>query len=102
MVNFMVNFNGITSKVPFHEFFEFTVEEISQVFEYMGLMSTKETCHVEPMEKYIFLHISARNRVVSRILRESSLIYLPGIIPIVQYLNLPIIQKAMAKLYNIP
>ena len=56
MVNFMVNFNGITSKVPFHEFFEFTVEEISQVFEYMGLMSTKETCHVEPMEKYIFLH----------------------------------------------
>ena len=43
MVNFMVNFNGITSKVPFHEFFEFTVEEISQVFEYMGLMSTKET-----------------------------------------------------------
>lgn len=52
----MVNFNGITSKVPFHEVFEFTVEEISQVFEYMGLTSIKETCYVEPMEKYIFLH----------------------------------------------
>lgn len=52
----MMNFNGITNKVPFHEIFEFTVEEISQIFEYMGLMDTKEICHVEPMEKYIFLH----------------------------------------------
>lgn len=52
----MVYFNGVTDKVPFHEIFEFTREEIALVLEYMGLMNAQESCQIEPMDKYIFLH----------------------------------------------
>lgn len=52
----MVNFNGVTNKVPFCEIFEFTREEIALVFEYMGLMNAQESCQIEPMDKFIFLH----------------------------------------------
>ena len=52
----MVNINGVTNKVPFCEIFEFTREEIALVFEYMGLMNAQESCQIEPMDKFIFLH----------------------------------------------
>lgn len=52
----MVYFNGVTDKVPFHEIFEFTRKEIALVLEYMGLMNAQESCQIEPMDKYIFLH----------------------------------------------
>lgn len=52
----MVDFNGVTNKVPFYETFEFTREEIALVLEYMGLMNAQESCQIEPMDKFIFLH----------------------------------------------
>ena len=52
----MVNFNGGSDKVPFYEIFEFTRENITHVLEYMGLMNTYESCEIESMDKFIFLH----------------------------------------------
>lgn len=52
----MVNFNGFTNKVPLYELFDFTIEEVTVVLEYMGLIDTKSTCKEESMKKYIFIH----------------------------------------------
>lgn len=52
----MVNINGVTNKVPFCEVFEFTKEEIALVFECVGLMNAQESCQIEPMDKFVFLH----------------------------------------------
>lgn len=52
----MVNFDGVANKVPFYEIFEFTMEDISLVLEYMGLINAQELCQIEPMKKFIFLH----------------------------------------------
>lgn len=52
----MVKFNRITNKVPFYEFFRFSIEEIAQMLEYMGLMNSQESCQVESLDKYIFIH----------------------------------------------
>lgn len=52
----MVNFSGVTSKVPLYEIFDFTVEEVSLVLEYMGLASAKDKCQVERMDRFVFLY----------------------------------------------
>ena len=52
----MVNFNGDADKIPFYETFEFTEEDIAHVLECMGLVNAQESCQIEPMDKFIFLH----------------------------------------------
>lgn len=52
----MVNFNGGADKIPFYEIFEFTEEDIAHVLECMGLVNAQESCLIEPMDKFIFLH----------------------------------------------
>lgn len=52
----MVNFNGGADKLPFCEIFEFTEEDIAHVLECMGLVNAQESCQIEPMDKFIFLH----------------------------------------------
>lgn len=52
----MVNFNGGADKLPFYEIFEFTEEDIAHVLECMGLVNAQESCQIEPMDKFIFLH----------------------------------------------
>lgn len=52
----MVNFNGGADKIPFYEIFEFTEEDIAHVLECMGLVNAQESCQIEPMDKFIFLH----------------------------------------------
>lgn len=52
----MVNFNGGADKITFYEIFEFTEEDIAHVLECMGLVNAQESCQIEPMDKFIFLH----------------------------------------------
>ena len=52
----MVNFNGGADKIPFYEIFEFTEEDIAHVLECMGLVNAQESCLIELMDKFIFLH----------------------------------------------
>ena len=52
----MVNFNGGADKIPFYVIFEFTEEDIAHVLECMGLVNAQESCLIEPMDKFIFLH----------------------------------------------
>ena len=52
----MVNFNGDADKIPFYETFEFTREDIAHLLQYMGLANTQESCQIEHMDKFIFLH----------------------------------------------
>ena len=52
----MVNFNGGADKITFYEIFEFTEEDIAHVLECMGLVNAPESCQIEPMDKFIFLH----------------------------------------------
>lgn len=52
----MVNFNEGADKIPFYKIFEFTEEDIAHVLECMGLVNAQESCQIEPMDKFIFLH----------------------------------------------
>ena len=52
----MVNFNGDADKIPFYETFEFTREDIAHLLQYMGLANAQESCQIEHMDKFIFLH----------------------------------------------
>ena len=52
----MVNFNGDADKIPFYETFEFTRENIAHLLQYMGLANAQESCQIEHMDKFIFLH----------------------------------------------
>jgi len=52
MINFICGYN----KLFLADTFDFTVDEATEILNYMGLVNGREICRVESLEKYIFLY----------------------------------------------